>query len=105
MIRPRSVGTTMAATKKARDLFLDALDRAPADRSAYLDETCGDDAALRQRVEALLRANDDPRAFLSEAKPVASDAAPLPPDRAGDATSAQVPGGQPPTEDYGDPTA
>jgi hypothetical protein len=50
----------MAATKNARDIFLDALDRAPADRAAYLDEACGGDAALRQRVEALLRAHDDP---------------------------------------------
>jgi eukaryotic-like serine/threonine-protein kinase len=50
----------MAAPKSARDLFLEALDRALADRAAYLDEACGPDAALRQRVEALLRAHDDP---------------------------------------------
>src|SRR5271155_3043001 len=79
----------MAATKNARDIFLEALDREPAARAAYLDEACGGDAALRQRVEALLRANDDPGAFLSEAKPGVGDAAP---------------NGQPPTEDYGDPT-
>ena len=59
----------MAATKNARDIFLDALDRAPADRAAYLDAACDDDTALRQRVEAVLRANDEPGAFLSEAKP------------------------------------
>jgi len=58
----------MAAMKNPRDIFLDALDRAPADRAAYLDEACGDDAALRHRVEALLRAHDDPGAFLSEVK-------------------------------------
>jgi RNA polymerase sigma factor (TIGR02999 family) len=32
-----------------------------------------EEAAMRQRVEALLRAHDDPGAFLSEAKPGASD--------------------------------
>jgi WD40 repeat protein/serine/threonine protein kinase len=63
----------MAATKTARDIFLDALDRAPKDRIAYLNEACGDDAALRQRVEALLRAHDDPGSFLSEVKPGGSE--------------------------------
>jgi len=95
----------MATTKNARDIFLDALDAAPADRAAYLDEACGDDAALRQRVEALLRANDDPGAFLSEAKPGVGDAAPLPPIEAGDATCTHAQDRQPTTEEYGDPTA
>src|SRR5262245_42966095 len=57
----------MTAPKNARDIFLAALDQTPGDRAAYLDEVCGDDPALRQRVDALLRANDDPGAFLSEA--------------------------------------
>src|ERR1700722_18192373 len=95
----------MAAMKNARDIFLDALDRAPADRAAYLDEACGDDAALRQRVEALLRANDDPSAFLSEAKPVVSDAVPLLSAEAGDMTIPHTPNRLPPTEDFSDPTA
>ncbi len=34
-----------------------ALDLSPADREAYLDQACGDDAALRQTVAALLRAH------------------------------------------------
>jgi tetratricopeptide (TPR) repeat protein len=60
----------MAATPKAaRDLFLGALERTPAERAAYLDGACAGDAALRQRVEALLRAHDEPGQFLSEAKP------------------------------------
>jgi hypothetical protein len=103
----------MAATKTARDIFLDALDLAPADRAAYLDEACGDEAAVRQRVEALLRANDDPGAFLSKAKPGVGhaalrnqvEAAPLPPAEAGDGTSAHVPDRLAQTEDHGDPTA
>ena len=38
-------------------IFSGALRRAdPAERTAYLDEVCGDDAELRRRVEALLKA-------------------------------------------------
>ncbi len=73
---------------RAKSLFLAASDFAdPAERAAYLERECGGDAELRARVEALLRAND---------------AAPLP--VAGQATVDSAPG-QPPTEDYGDPTA
>ena len=44
---------------RAKSLFLNASDLAdPAERAAYLERECGGDAALRQRVEALLRAND-----------------------------------------------
>jgi hypothetical protein len=39
-------------------------------RTAYLDEACGDDAALRQRVESLLRADAEAGSFLDQ--PVAS---------------------------------
>ena len=94
----------MAATKNARDIFLDALDRAPMDRAVYLDEACGGDAALRQRVEALLRANDDPGAFLSEVKPGASDAGREPLPAAPEATVDSAPGQLPVTEDPGDRT-
>ncbi|HZZ71430.1 MAG TPA: protein kinase [Pirellulales bacterium] len=59
----------MAITKNARDIFLAALDRDAADRGAYLDAECSDDAALRRRVEALLRADAEPDAFLSESPP------------------------------------
>jgi eukaryotic-like serine/threonine-protein kinase len=76
---------------RAKSLFLAASDLAdPAERAAYLDRECGGDAELRDRVEALLRAND---------------AAPLPPAGAGDGTSAHVPDRLPEMEDYGDPTA
>jgi len=44
---------------RAKSLFLAASDLAdPAERAAYLDRECGNDADLRARVEALLRAND-----------------------------------------------
>jgi serine/threonine protein kinase len=53
-----------------RSLFHAAVERVPADRAAYLDEACAGDAGLRQRVEALLRAHDEPGEFLSEANRV-----------------------------------
>ena len=59
----------MAAPQSARDLFLAALERPPAERAVYLEAACAGDAALRQRVEALLAAHDEPGAFLSEAQP------------------------------------
>jgi WD40 repeat protein/serine/threonine protein kinase len=47
--------------------FLAALEKAtPADRAAYLDEACAGDAALRQRVEELLRAHDRPDRLLDQ---------------------------------------
>ena len=82
---------TQSLAARAKSLFLAASDLAdPAERAAYLGRECGGDAELRGRVEALLRAND---------------AAPLPPAGAPDATSAHASDRQPPTEDYGDPTA
>jgi serine/threonine protein kinase/tetratricopeptide (TPR) repeat protein len=39
---------------------------AAADRRAYLEEACGDDAALRARIEALLRVHDEDRTFLAQ---------------------------------------
>ena len=57
---------------RAKSLFLAASDLSdPADRAAYLERECGDDAELRDRVEALLRAND---------------ASPIPPPATEDAT-------------------
>lgn len=75
---------------RAKSLFL-ALSEIPnaAERAVYLERECGGDAELRDRVEALLRAND---------------AAPLPPLKTEEGTSAHVPDRQQ-TEDYGDPTA
>src|SRR5881396_503164 len=79
---------------RVKSLFLAASDLADlAERAAYLDRECGGDAELRDRVEALLRAND---------------AAPLPPEpdaQARDGTNAHDPDPLPETEDYGDPTA
>ena len=43
-------------------------------RAAYLDEACAADAALRRRVEELLRANEEAGSFLSELAPEAQPA-------------------------------
>ncbi|MHC4220717.1 MAG: serine/threonine protein kinase, partial [Planctomycetota bacterium] len=40
--------------ERAREIFFAALERDDADRAACLDDRCGDNAALRARVEALL---------------------------------------------------
>src|SRR5262245_45426282 len=46
-------------------LFLDATERAtPAERAAFLDESCAGDEALRHCVEALLLAHDRPDRLL-----------------------------------------
>src|SRR5215510_7354833 len=79
-----------AALQNARDLFLAALGRPPAERAAYLEAACGGDAALRGRVEALLRAHDQPGAFLSETGSPAAAAATDPP--AGSAAGAVIAG-------------
>jgi hypothetical protein len=52
-------------TQDARTIFMAAVELSVAERPAYLDEACAGDVALRQRVEALLRAHDQPGAFLS----------------------------------------
>ena len=38
-----------------REIFLKALDLSAAERGAYLQEVCGDNAPLRSKVEALLK--------------------------------------------------
>src|SRR5262245_55999715 len=54
-----------AAPPDLKAIFFAAAEKAtPAERAAYLDEACGGVAALRQRVEALLRAHDESGPFL-----------------------------------------
>src|SRR5437867_3952445 len=45
-------------------LFHLAREKPPAERAAFLDDACAGDEALRRRVEALLRAHDDPASLL-----------------------------------------
>lgn len=43
-----------------RDIYLRAVEKkTPQERAAFLDGACGDDLALRTKVEALLRENAD----------------------------------------------
>jgi serine/threonine protein kinase len=57
----------------AKAIFLSALEKSElAERAAYVREACGNDDGLRQRVEILLRAHDDPRSFMDS--PVAGSA-------------------------------
>ncbi|MBI5383754.1 MAG: protein kinase [Verrucomicrobia bacterium] len=56
---------------RERELFLAALEKTnPAERDAFLKETCGPDTALQSRVEELLRGQVDVGSFLE--KPAAS---------------------------------
>ena len=52
------------ALDRLESLFASALQQPPADRAAYLDQACADDPAVRQRVEALLRAQAAAGSFL-----------------------------------------
>jgi serine/threonine protein kinase len=57
-----------------RDIFTAAREMTdPVARAAYLDGTCGADAGLRARVEALLRAHDQPHSLLDHPAAVAPD--------------------------------
>src|SRR5437660_6097456 len=46
-------------------LFHLALDRPPGERVAFVEELCGGDPVLRQRVRVLLHAHDNPGSFLA----------------------------------------
>src|SRR6516162_10625369 len=54
MVNPSSVKT----------IFLALIEMPRAERDAFLREVAADDATLRERVEALLAAHDDPQGFL-----------------------------------------
>ena len=59
-------GNVDASFAREQEIYLEALERGrPGERQAYLDRACGDDAALRARVEALLRYPTDD-GFLEE---------------------------------------
>src|SRR4051812_42249622 len=57
----------MNSDPSLRAIFNEALDRQDAvARARYLDEACGADAALRERVEKLLRADAEAGGFFSD---------------------------------------
>ena len=47
-------------------IFTAALDHAPDQRAAFLDQACGDDAELHQRVEKLLRLHEQAGDFMDQ---------------------------------------
>ncbi len=64
-----------AQPNRELEIFNSALERAmPAERAAYLDGACGDDAALRARIETLLQAHEVAAGFLpaDDPKPLAA---------------------------------
>ena len=57
----------MSLDKSLQDLFNAALERPDAaERARFLDEACGADAGLRERVEKLLRAADEIGGFMAQ---------------------------------------
>ena len=57
----------MKPEDSALTIFNNALERPdPAARASYLNDACGADAALRQRVEKLLQAHDEAGGFFSQ---------------------------------------
>jgi len=55
---------TSESHQREAALFDAAMDLPPEQRAAYLDQACGDDAALRQRIESLLKASESQCEFL-----------------------------------------
>ncbi len=49
---------------KEEQIFQDAIEQPADQRTAFLHDACGDDVALRERVEALLKAHANPGSFL-----------------------------------------
>jgi serine/threonine protein kinase/WD40 repeat protein len=63
---------------KEEAIFFEASQRSGEERNAYLDEACGDDAALRQRLQKMLDAFDRPDDFLKVPLEEATTAYPSP---------------------------
>ena len=52
--------------QRLKELFLSAAEiKTPAERAAFLEHECDDDAELRRKLEALLHAHDDSGSFLA----------------------------------------
>ena len=50
-----------------RDIFIEALQQPDAEkRTAYMDQACGEDTKLRERVEALLHQEEGLDSFLEQ---------------------------------------
>ena len=54
---------------RVRELFAEALERPPGERSQFVNESCRGDPALREEVESLLAADREARRFLEQPAP------------------------------------
>jgi serine/threonine protein kinase/tetratricopeptide (TPR) repeat protein len=72
-------GIMNANPARAKEIFVAALKRPTEQRDAYLEEVCGDDAKLRQRVHDLLQAHAQPGSLLEspDTGPVATADEPI----------------------------
>jgi len=61
--------------KRIEDLLHSALEHKPAERAAFLDESCAGDESLRKELESLLESNEQISSFLKS--PAVEDAAEL----------------------------
>jgi len=50
--------------QQAKEIFTEALELSPADRSEFLDRACGSDQGLRKEVESLLRSYESAASFM-----------------------------------------
>ena len=70
-----------ADLEKARELFLHAVGKLPADEwERYVAEACGGDAELRRQAECLLRVHREAGSFLERPAPALWDIPGTPPD-------------------------
>src|SRR5262245_37623542 len=69
-----------ATSPKPRDIFLAAIKLPPGEWSSYLDQACGDDRELRQRVIELLDAHRAAGSFLAPEAPAFARTVDCPPD-------------------------
>ena len=70
--RPRFTGvkTWPTGILSVNEIFLRAIEAgSPSERAAVLDRSCGDDAELRRKVEALLFVHDGAGSFLEHPSP------------------------------------
>jgi hypothetical protein len=70
--RPNKEQPMRGEPQSLKELFLAALDVAPADRAAWLERECGQDMELRRRIQLMLAAHDTPQSLLDRPAPVAA---------------------------------
>ena len=67
----------LSSSNAAKDIFLAAIEmKSTDDRIAYLNDACGDDSNLRQRVEELIEAHERPESLLNDGAPIVPASSP-----------------------------